>query len=101
MQTIQTISGAGNDAKQLLDFTKKQQMEHAESFSEMKDKIESAMKLHDEYIKVSQTNIALSGELEDYRAQTKLLLSDLEQKDDEIRALKESVTDRNNDVNLK
>lgn len=95
---MQKFTGAGSETRQLLNFTKKQQMEHVESFSAMKNKIDSVMKAHDEYIKVSQTNINLVGELEDYQEQTKLLLGDIEQKDKEIRKLKDSLEDRRNDV---
>ncbi len=96
---MRTIS-SGHETRQLLDFTKKQQLEHVESFSEMKKKIENAMKLHDEYIKVSQTNIELAGDLEDYRAQTKLLLQEIKQKDREISRLGESLADKSHDVRL-
>lgn len=96
---MQGISDASSSqAKELLDFTKRQQLEHVESFAEMKDKIEKAMKLHDEYINVSQLNISLAGELQDYKQQARVLLEEIHKKDDEIGQLKLSLTENNSDV---
>lgn len=97
---MENFTGAGSETRQLLNFTKKQQMEHVESFSAMQKKMDGVLKLHDEYIKVSQTNVNLVGELEDYQDQTKLLLREIEQKDEEIRKLKHSLADKNNDVSI-
>ena len=90
----------GSEAKQLLDFTKKQQLEHVESFSAMKEKFENAMKMHEKYIEVSQANIRLTGELEEYKTQTKLLIDDINVRDGEIRKLRESLSKNNSDVSI-
>ena len=98
-QVMQSLSKSNSkEAKELLDFTKRQQLVHAESFSEMKAKIEEAMKVHDDYIKVSQTNISLSAELEDYKKQTRILLDEIRQKDEEIGELKHSAAEGSSDV---
>jgi hypothetical protein len=86
------------ETKQLLDFTKRQQLMHTESFSEMKAKIEEAMKMHDEYIKVSQTNISLTAELQDYKKQTRILVEEMRQKDEEIGSLRQSLAEGSSDV---
>ena len=91
-------SASSNETRELLDFTKRQQMEHVESFAEMKSAIEKAMQVHDDYIKVSQTNINLSGQLEDYKKQARTLLDEIHQKDDEIGELKRSLAERGTDV---
>lgn len=98
-QLMQNISeSTSKEAKQLLDFTKRQQLVHAESFSEMKAKIEEATKMHDDYIKVSQTNISLAAELQDYKKQTRILLDEMQQKDEEIGELRHSVAEGGSDV---
>lgn len=98
---MQTMSeSTSKEAKQLLDFTKRQQQVHAESFSEMKGKVEEAMKLHDDYIKVSQTNISLTAELQDYKKQTRVLVDEMRQKDEEIGRLRHSVAEGGSDVSM-
>ena len=98
-QLMQSVSeSTSKEAKQLLDFTKRQQQVHAESFSEMKAKIEEAMKVHDDYIKVSQTNISLTAELQDYKKQTRVLVDEMRQKDEEIGRLRHSVAEGGSDV---
>ena len=58
---------------------KEQQLELAES-----KKIAAAEKILEENVRLNQVNVNLTGELEDYRTQTKRLLTDLQQKEDEI-----------------
>ena len=96
---LQDISAASsNETRQLLDITKRQQMEHVESFAEMKSAIEKAMQVHDDYIKVSQMNINLKGQLEDYKKQARTLLDEIHQKDEEIGQLKQSLAEKGSDV---
>ncbi len=91
-------SASSSETRQLLDFTKRQQMEHVESFAEMKSAVEKAIKVHDDYIKVSQININLNGELQDYKKQARTLLDEIHQKDDEIGELKHSLAEKGSDV---
>ena len=73
-------------------------MQHVESFAEMKSTIEKAMKVHDDYIKVSQTNINLSSQLDDYKKQARTLLDEIHQKDEEIGELKRTLAEKSSDV---
>ncbi len=66
----------------------------------MKAKVEDAMKLHNDYIKVSQMNISLTAELQDYKKQTRILLDEMHQKDEEIGELKHSVAEGSSDVSV-
>ena len=97
---MQSFNGDGEETKRLLNFSKKQQMEQEESFAAIKKEIESVVKVYDEYVKVSQSNINLAAELQDYQEQTKLILGDIEQKDDEIKKLKCLLEDRSDNVRV-
>ena len=73
----------------LTEYMKKQQLEYAEALSSFKKKMTSAEKFTEKNLRLHQRNVSLTGELEDYRTQTKLLLEDLRQKEEEIMRLKE------------
>ena len=73
----------------LTEYMKKQQLEYTEALSSIKKKIASVEKVTEENVRLHQLNVSLTGELEDYRAQTKLLLEDLKQKEEEIVRLRE------------
>ena len=73
----------------LTEYMKKQQLEYEEALSSVKKKVASSEKVVDENLRLRQLNVSLTGELEDYRTQTKLLLADLKQKDEEVVHLKE------------
>ncbi len=47
---------------------------------------------------VSHTNINLAGQLEDYQAQTKVLIKELDDKNEEIARLKAAQRNSNEDV---
>jgi len=49
---MQTATAAGADAQQLLNFSRKQQVEQAEYLEEMKRKMEDVLKMQEEYIQV-------------------------------------------------
>ena len=49
---MQTATAAGTDAQQLLNFSRKQQVEQAEYLEEMKRKMEDVLKMQEEYIQV-------------------------------------------------
>ena len=51
-------------------------------------------------VQVSHTNINLASQLEDYQAQTKLLLQEMEKKDEEIARLREAQADHSGDVSI-
>lgn len=87
---IQVMQG-NLEARQLLELTKRQQMEQVESFAKMKAEIEKAMKVYDECIQLSQVNINLSGELQDYKERIKVFLDEIRHKDEEIGELKRSL----------
>lgn len=78
----------------MAEFVKKQQLEQEEALSSLKKKIEWSSKVADENQKIHQLNISLTGELEDYRTQTKRLLAELRQKEDEIIELREALAER-------
>ena len=46
------------------------------------------------YDKVAQETLQMAGELEDCRSQTKRLIHDIQQKDEEIMALKQALVHR-------
>ena len=73
------------------EFMKKQQLEYAESLGSTKKKIAGVEKILEENIRLNQLNVNLTGELEDYRTQTKRLLTDLQHKEDEITQLRQQV----------
>ncbi len=72
----------------------KQQLEHAESINSIKKQIAQVDGRTTEKQRLHQLNTQLTGELEDYRTQTKRLLADLQQKDAEIQQLRQQLSKR-------
>ena len=82
------------EAIHLTEFAKKQQLENEEALSSLKKKIDFASDVADQNQKIHLLNVNLTGELEDYRSQTKRLLIELRQKDDEIVNLRQALAER-------
>lgn len=78
------------DLIHLTSFVKKQQLEYAEGIAGLKKQISSL----DGIDQLKQMNVSLTGELEDYRVQTRRLLEDLHKKEEEIGRLKEALLER-------
>ena len=49
---LQSFTGSAIDARQLINFSKKQQVEQAEQMEDIKRKMEDVLKMHGEYMKV-------------------------------------------------
>ena len=75
-------------------FAKKQQLEQAEALASLKNRISSTGSFAEEMTQLRQMNVSLTGELEDYRTQTRRLLEDLRQKEEEIGELKGALSER-------
>ena len=72
----------------------KQQVEYSEAINTLQKKIGYADKVAQENTETHQMNVKLAGELEDYRSQTKRLIHDIQQKDEEMVALKQALAQR-------
>lgn len=66
----------------------RQQIEYAEAIESLRKKLE---KITQESKETLQINIKLAGELEDYRSQTKRLIHDIQQKDQELATLRQAL----------
>ena len=69
----------------------KQQVEYSEAIESLRKKMEYTDKIAQENKETQQINIKLAGELEDYRSQTKRLIHDIQQKDQEIVTLRRAL----------
>lgn len=81
----------------------KQQVEYSEAIESLRKKMEYTEKVAQENKETLQINIKLAGELEDYRSQTKRLIHDIQQKDQELMALRQTLAQKpssSNDVSL-
>ena len=72
----------------------KQQVEYSETIESLRKKMEYTEKVAQENKDTLQMNIKLAGELEDYRSQTRRLIHDIQQKDQELVALRRAHTQR-------
>jgi chromosome segregation ATPase len=61
---------------------------YQEALQSLQKKVGLVDEMQQENLKIHQLNLTLTGELEDYRHQTKRLLTDLRQKEEEIATLK-------------
>lgn len=86
------------EAKQLLDLTKRQQVEQVEAYAKLKADTEKAMKIYEDCIKLSQINVNLTSEMQDYRERIKVFLEEIRHKDEEIGELKSSLAEKGSDV---
>ena len=77
----------------------KQQVEYSEAVATMGKRIDYVDKMTQENTETHQTNVKLAGELEDYRSQTKRLLQDIKQKDEEIVVLRQALAQRSSSTN--
>lgn len=75
---------------QLSEYMRKQQLEYQEALSSLQRKVGRAQEMEQENLKIHQQNVNLMAELEDYRHQTKTLLTDLHHKEEEIASLKQN-----------
>lgn len=66
----------------------------------LKANTEKAMKVYEDCIQLSQTNINLTAEMEDYRERIKVFMDEIRHKDEEIGELKSSLADKGSDVSL-
>lgn len=81
----------------------KQQIEYSEALNSLQKKVNYADKVAQENTETHQMNVKLTGELEDYRRQTKRLIYDIQQKDEEMVAMKQALAQRpsgNNEVSV-
>ena len=78
------------ESAQMAEYMRKQQLEYQEALQSLQKRVGLADELQQENLKIHQMNLTLTGELEDYRHQTKTLLTDLRQKDEEIARLQQS-----------
>ena len=69
----------------------KQQVQYSEAIESLRKKMEYTDKIAQENKETQQINIKLAGELEDYRSQTKRLIHDIQQKDQEIVMLRRAL----------
>ena len=90
--------GASGDAAVLQQMLHKQQIEYSEAINNLRKRIDYADKVAQENTQTHQINVKLAGELEDYRSQTKRLIHDIQQKDEEIATLKQALAQSSNDV---
>ena len=72
----------------------KQQVEYSETIESLRKKMEYTEKVAQENKDTLQMNIKLAGELEDYRSQTRRLIHDIQQKDQELIALRQALAQR-------
>ncbi len=73
-------------------FMRKQQLEYGEAISSLKKQQLNIEGRAQEKIRLQQLNLQLTGELEDYRTQTKRLLVDLQSKDADILQLRQQLS---------
>ena len=73
-------------SSQMMEYMHKYQ----EALQSLQKKVGLVDEMQQENLKIHQLNLTLTGELEDYRHQTKRLLTDLRQKEEEIATLKVS-----------
>ena len=97
MQLIQSLKGGGGSAE--LHQMHKQQVEYSEAIESLRKKMEYTEKVALENKETLQVNIKLAGELEDYRSQTKRLIHDIQQKDQELIALRQAVAQKPTNTN--
>ena len=97
MQFIQSLKGGGGSAE--LHQMHKQQVEYSEAIESLRKKMEYTEKVALENKETLQVNIKLAGELEDYRSQTKRLIHDIQQKDQELIALRQAVAQKPSNTN--
>ena len=74
----------------IITFAKKQQLEQAEALASLKKQISSAGSFTAEMIQLRQMNVSLTGELEDYRTQTRRLLELQPLRDERASILREN-----------
>ena len=84
------LAQAERESAQMAEFIRKQQLEYQEALQSLQKKAGLMDDLQQENLKIHQLNLTLTGELEDYRNQTKTLLADLRHKDEEIAKLQQS-----------
>ena len=72
----------------------KQQVEYSEAIESLRKKMEYTEKVAQENKETLQMNIKLAGELEDYRSQTKRLIHDIQQKDQELVTLRQALAQK-------
>ena len=89
MQLIQSLKGGGGSAE--LHQMHKQQVEYSEAIESLRTKMKFTEKVAQENKETLQINIKLAGELEDYRSQTKRLIHDIQQKDQELETLRQAL----------
>ena len=92
MQLIQSLKGGGGSAE--LHQMHKQQVAYSEAIESLRKKMEYTEKVALENKETLQVNIKLAGELEDYRSQTKRLIHDIQQKDQELIALRRALAQK-------
>ena len=78
------------EKQQMAVFAKKQQLEYQEALQALQKKIGVIDEMQVENLKIHQLNVTLTGELEDYRQQTKTLLANISQRDEELARLQEA-----------
>ena len=78
------------ESAQMAEYMRKQQLEYQEALQSLQKRVGLADELQQENLKIHQMNLTLTGELEDYRHQTKTLLADLRLKDEEVARLQQS-----------
>lgn len=78
------------ESAQMAEYMRKQQLEYQEALQSLQKKVGLADEMQQENLKIHQLNLTLTGELEDYRHQTKTLLADLRQREEEIAALQQN-----------
>ena len=71
-------------------FAKKQQLEYQEALEALQTKIGMINEMQEENLKIHQLNVTLTGELDDYRQQTKTLIAHISQRDEELTRLQEA-----------
>ena len=81
---------AEQESQQMAQYMKQQQLEYQEALQSLQKKVGLVDEVQKENLKIHQLNVTLTGELEDYRHQTKSLIADLNQKDEEIARLQEA-----------
>ena len=97
MQLIQSLKGGGDSAE--LHRIHKQQVEYSEAIESLRKKMEYTEKVALENKEMLQVNIKLAGELEDYRSRTRRLIHDIQQKDQELIALRQAVAQKPSGMN--
>lgn len=90
--------GAAGGSAVLQQLLHKQQVEYSEAINNLRKRIDYADKVAQENTQTHQINVKLAGELEDYRSQTKRLIHDIQQKDEDIVRLKQTLAQSANDV---